>query len=124
MADFTNPSTARDVKFVERYKSVDNAFTTTGTKTITVSPSGAPRLRAGYVRYRTKSVHARSSNQFEIQATDGPTTVEVLPTTAATAAGLASDVIDDFQLDISATSFTLPITLTGNGNETVDFEVV
>lgn len=123
MADFVNSVQNRDVKFVDRYKTVDTAYTSTGTKTITVSTGSDPGLRAGYFRIRTKSVNASSTNIFEVQATDGTTTVEVLPATTITAAGLASDIVEDFHLDISATTFTLTITLAGNGNETVDFEV-
>lgn len=123
MADFLNPVSQRDVHFVERYKSIDNAYTTTGSKVITVTTAGNAGLRAGFVRLRTKSVNASSINTFNISGNDGTTTVECLPTTVASAAGVLSDITVPFQFDIAATSFTLTVTLTGNGNETVDFEV-
>lgn len=123
MADFTNSLSTRDSKFCERYKSVDNAYTATGTKTITISQiSGG--FRSGYVRVRTKSVNASSTNIFNVSGTDGSSTIEILPSTTVTAAGVASDITQDFHTDVACTTFTLTVTLAGNGNETVDFEVV
>lgn len=124
MADFTNSIQARDSKFVERYATVDTAYTTTGTKTITVSTGSNAGLRSGYIHIRTKSVNASSTNIFQVSATDGSSTVEVMPATTITAAGLASDIVKEFHSDLALTSFVLTITLAGNGNETVDMEVV
>jgi hypothetical protein len=121
MADFTNSISTRDSRLCERYKSVDNSYTTTGTKSITITPTYA--LKSGFLRFRTKSVNAAATNTFNLKASDGSATVEILPTTTITAAGVASDVTVPFHLDISATSFTLTVVNTNNGNFTADFEV-
>lgn len=121
MADFTHPVSHRDPRFIERFSSVDNAYTTTGTKTITITPTAG--LRSGFLRVKTKSVNASSVQQFRLKCTDGSSPTVIQPLQTATAAGEVVDLLRPFHLDIAATSFTLEAVVTGDGNLTIDFEL-
>jgi hypothetical protein len=121
VADFANLISTRDPKLVSRYKSVDNAYTTTGTKTITIDCEG--KIRSGFLRIRTKSVNGSSLCQFKAKADDDSTTQVILPQTNTTAAGEAVDFVIPLHSDLDIQDVTVEMLVTADGNITLDAEV-